>query len=118
MPLLINSFSTYKAAIGITSKNGSFKNTRVEFLPPNCTSVYQPLDQGIVANFKLLYRRYWMRFMVEHSLKNQDPIKHMHVLWAIRWIIAAWQEVTPQTIENCFIKSTLFGSRIGPRPGL
>ena len=25
-------------------------------------------------------------------------------------------EVTPQTIKNYFIKSTLFGSRIGPRP--
>lgn len=40
----------------------------------------------------------------------------MHILWAIRWSIAAWGEVTPKTIENCFIKSTLFGSRIGPRP--
>ena len=54
--------------------------------------------------------------MVEHSLQDKDPIKQMHVLWAIRWSIAAWGEVTPQTIENCFIKSTLFGSRIGPRP--
>ena len=54
--------------------------------------------------------------MVERSLQGEDPIKHMHVLWAIRWAIAAWGEVTPQTIENCFIKSTLFGSRIGPRP--
>ena len=40
----------------------------------------------------------------------------MHVLWAIRWVIAAQQEVTPQIIENCFIKSTLFGSCVGLRP--
>ena len=40
----------------------------------------------------------------------------MHVLQAIRQVIIAWQEVTPQTIKNCFIKSTLFGSCIGPRP--
>ena len=54
--------------------------------------------------------------MVEQLLKNQDPIKQMHVLWAIQQIIAAWQEVTPKTIKNCFIKSMLFGSYIGPRP--
>ena len=40
----------------------------------------------------------------------------MHVLWAIRWAIAAWGEVTSQTIDNCFVKSTLFGSREGPPP--
>ena len=54
--------------------------------------------------------------MVELSLRDEDPIKQMYVLWAIRWSAEAWKEFTPQTIENCFIKSTLFGSRIGPRP--
>ena len=114
--LLIDGFSAHKAAVRILIENGSLKNTRVEFLPPNCTLVYQPLDQGIIANFKLLYRRYWLRFMVELSLRDENPIKQMHVLWAIRWSVEAWKEVIPQTIENCFIKSTLFGSRIGPRP--
>ena len=114
--LLIDGFSAHKAAVRTLIENGSLKNTRVEFLPPNCTSVYQPLDQGIIANFKLLYRRYWLRFMVEVSLRDENPIKQMHVLWAIRWSVEAWKEVTPQTIKNCFIKSTLFGSRIGPRP--
>jgi len=56
--LLIDGFSAHKAAVRTIFKNGSLKNTRVEFLPPNYTSVYQPLDQGIIANFKLFYRRY------------------------------------------------------------
>ena len=54
--------------------------------------------------------------MVEHSVQDQDPIKQMHVLWAIRWVIAAWKEVTPKAIDNCFVKSTLFGLREGPPP--
>ena len=54
--------------------------------------------------------------MVEHTLENKDPIKQMHVLWAIKWAIAAWKEVTPQTIKNYFIKSTLFGLRENPQP--
>jgi DDE superfamily endonuclease/Tc5 transposase DNA-binding domain len=81
--LLIDGFSAHQAAVRTVLENRSLKNTRVEFLPPNCTSVYQPLDQGIIANFKALYRRYWLQFMVEHSLENRDPIKQMHVLWAI-----------------------------------
>jgi len=87
--LLLDSFSAHTAALQTLTENNTLKNIRVEFLPPNCTSVYQPLNQGIIANFKLLYRRYWLRFMVEHSLQDRDPIKQMHVLWAIRWAIAA-----------------------------
>ena len=66
--LLLDSFSAHSAALRTLTENNTLKNIRVEFLPPNCTSVYQPLDQGIIANFKLLYRRYWLRFMVEYSL--------------------------------------------------
>jgi hypothetical protein len=42
--LLINGFNTHKAAIQTALENRSLKNTRVKFLPPNCTSVFQPLN--------------------------------------------------------------------------
>ena len=32
-------------------------NTIVDFLPPNVTSVVQPLDQGIIASFKVQYKK-------------------------------------------------------------
>ena len=54
--------------------------------------------------------------MVERTLEDEDPIKQMYVLWVIRWAITAWKEVTLQTIEKCFIKSTLFRLREGPQP--
>ena len=35
----------------------SLENIELKYLPPNTTSILQPLDQGIVKNFKTLYRK-------------------------------------------------------------
>ena len=33
----------------------NLKNVRVEFFPPNCTAVLQPLDLGIIRSLKANY---------------------------------------------------------------
>src|SRR6266478_2830516 len=96
-------------------KAGTLKHTRVKFLPANATSIYQPLDQGIIKNLKAYYQCHWLQFMVDHTLNNKDPLKQCNVLWAIRWSMAAWHKVEPQTIDNCFRKTTLFGLIYGPQ---
>ena len=35
----------------------SLKNIRLEFLPPNTTSLIQPLGQGVIKNLKTFYRK-------------------------------------------------------------
>ena len=37
---------------------------RVEFLPPNTTSEIQPMDTGIIRNFKVHYKRHLMKYYV------------------------------------------------------
>ena len=75
-----------------------FSNIKVVFLPKNTTSRLQPLDAGIIKNFKVHYRR----LLLKHTLAQIDGtdltassiVKTVDVLTAIRWIII-----------NCFRKT-------------
>ena len=46
----------------LSRKGLALSHTRVVFLPPNTTSKIQPLDAGIIANFKALFRKELIRF--------------------------------------------------------
>ena len=46
--LLMDNFSAHEAGL----EQVSLTNTKVKWLPPNATSIHQPLDQGIIQNWK------------------------------------------------------------------
>jgi hypothetical protein len=57
------------------------------------------MDQGIIASFKLQYRRQWISFMVQAYEANKDPNKMVTLLKAIQWTQVAWEQmVTQKTI--------------------
>ena len=71
---------------------GKYSNIRVLFLPPNTTSKLQPLDLGIIQNFKLYYRILLMQFIlakIEECTSASDVVKSLTILHAIRWIAQA-----------------------------
>ncbi|XP_044586102.1 tigger transposable element-derived protein 6-like [Cotesia glomerata] len=75
-------------------------SVRVEFLPPNTTSKLQPMDQGIIKNFKSLYRKEVVRNMLQDLEEKRDS--RIDVLQAMRMADKAWRNVTATTIKNCF----------------
>jgi hypothetical protein len=82
-------------------------HVRIAWLPKNTTSVWQPLDQGVIANFKLHYRRNWVKYMIKEHEAGRDPQKTINLLKTIMWTRVAWESmVTSQTIYNCWVKST------------
>jgi hypothetical protein len=95
--LFMDSFSTHESGVKQLLEEDrekpwaerSLRQTRVEFLPTNATSLYQPCDQGIIANLKVYYRKLWLEFMVFCTLNDMDPLKEMTVLRACQWIIEA-----------------------------
>ena len=83
-----------------------FSNIKVVFLPKNTTSHLQPLDAGIIKNFKSHYRK----LIVKHTLSKisgstltaTQIAKSIDILTAIRWVKQAWDAVIPDTVANCF----------------
>lgn len=62
--LMLDNASVHDKAFNYTRLNGRFK---VLCLPPNVTSILQPMDQAIIATFKRLYRK--KLFVVEETRK-------------------------------------------------
>ena len=79
-------------------------DVKVVYLPPNTTSLLQPMDQGVIANFK----KYYIRRTYRQALKavEEDPNMTLSGFWksfniymCIKHIDAAWHEVA-QTNMN------------------
>jgi hypothetical protein len=74
------------------------------------------MDQGIIASFKLQYRKQWVAFMIREHEAQKNPQKTVNLLKAIQWVRVSWeQSVTPTTIKKCWWKSTLIEPSEEPR---
>ena len=85
----------------------TYSNVKLLFLPPNCTSVLQPLDQGIIQNIKANYRKRLLRTVL-HKMEETSSLKELihsvTVLDACHWVHASMNEVKASTVSKCFAK--------------
>lgn len=103
--LTMDNFSAHLAGLELAPPP---PNIRICWLPKNSTSKFQPLDQGIIQNLKIYYRKQWLRYILYHYEHNQDPLHIVTLLDCIRWLIRAWNhDILSSTILACFYKSTL-----------
>jgi len=103
--LLMDNFSAHEAAVEILEASAlPLKWTRIEWFPANTTSCFQPLDQGIIQNWKCYVRKELLRFLMVEFDAGRDYNKTHHVLRAIEWGIQAWAAVELQTISKCWQK--------------
>lgn len=79
------------------------ENIRLEFLPPNCTAVLQPLDQGIIQNAKVNFRKRLIERILINIRLNLPT--NIDVRQAIQLITGGWWNVKKETIANCWRKS-------------
>ncbi|KAK3889625.1 hypothetical protein Pcinc_006390 [Petrolisthes cinctipes] len=89
---------------------------RVMYLPPNTTSMIQPMDQGIISACK---RRYTKRYLDEvlvvleteediqedtRAARTKDNIKNYTIRSALYNLANSWQDMKATTLENCWKK--------------
>jgi len=90
----------------------SLKNIKFKLLPPNTTSLTQPLDMGVIQNLKVKYRATLVNYILEKIEDNLlepkstviDISKKINILQAIQFISDSWCDVSSQTIKNCICK--------------
>ena len=89
---------------------GQFSQIKIIFLPKNTTSRLQPLDAGIIQNFKVKYRKRLVKYglaRIQEDVSATQVVKSAYVLVAIRWLQEACKEVNNLTIKNCFEKCAI-----------
>jgi hypothetical protein len=70
------------------------------FLPPNTTSCTQPMDCGIIKNLKHIYKRKLAIKLLKAHDENVDFT--FNLLDSLSLLREAWNEVTTDTVKNCF----------------
>ncbi|KAH9110471.1 hypothetical protein LEN26_013748 [Aphanomyces euteiches] len=86
-----------------TAKNIAFVEEELSSvlctLPPNTTSVLQPLDVGVMGPFKAKLRNLWLR---DTNHPSSAVEKRMA---CIKRAIQTWEEISPETIRKAFEKA-------------
>lgn len=92
--------------------NPRLTNVDLLFLPPNSTCKTQPLDMGIIANFKVCYKRRVIERILHdigpNPATSSAPMTKITLSMAVQMMYAAWHEVKQQTVRNCFVKAGIF----------
>ncbi|GFX58736.1 tigger transposable element-derived protein 1 [Trichonephila clavipes] len=83
-------------------------NVQLVFLPPNTTSLIQPLDQSIIATFKKYYIKTTYKFILNklenESLTVKDVWKQFSIFDYLIQVASASAQIRPRTLNTCWKK--------------
>ncbi len=82
--------------------NTELTHIKLVFIPPNCTSVLQPMDAGVIRTFKHHYKRKLVSKLIHfYDVHDEGKLK-ITLLDALNFSYDAWELVTKESIINCF----------------
>lgn len=81
----------------------NLSNIKLVFYPPNTSSIIQPLDLGIIKNFKDHFRNFYMNKVVLDSINLKQY--QINLLDAIIWAKLSVWKIKKLTVQKCFERS-------------
>ncbi|KAL4148757.1 hypothetical protein QTP88_002919 [Uroleucon formosanum] len=78
------------------------QNVEPVFFPPNMTSHCQPLDQGIIQQFKKLYCKQLLQKAVADLDAGESSA--INVLNTVYWVASTQAQIKPETVKKCFLR--------------
>ena len=84
-------------------------DAHIVVIPGGLTSKLQPLDIAVNHPFKCSVRNEWDKCMSEgeHTFTLAGKQRHAKYVEVCKWVLAAWQQISTETIRNGFIKAGL-----------
>ena len=84
----------------------------IEFLPPNTTSIIQPMDGGIIAIWKRLYRKLFLERLLamgeaDKELTVDKFVKRTNVLHAIQLADEAWKSMDEEELKKVWDRTLM-----------
>ncbi|XP_049318267.1 tigger transposable element-derived protein 2-like, partial [Bactrocera dorsalis] len=84
----------------LTSECGQYKTM---FLPPNCTSIIQPMDQNVIRLTKLYYKKDLLCELVNSESDSTDIfLKQFSMYDACELLKRSWNRVSDSTLKSCW----------------
>ncbi|CAH0725634.1 unnamed protein product, partial [Brenthis ino] len=103
--LIVDNASTHPTAELLERENGQFKTT---FLPPNVTSLLQPMDQSVIETMKRHYRRQLLRKLLIEGAEDEELVLANHRKINLKdccyMVAEAWSLVTAVTLRRAWNK--------------
>lgn len=103
--LLIDNAPSHPSDVVLSSHDGKFN---VLFLPPNVTSVLQPMDQGVIETFKRFYRKQLLQMLLLDMENGEESVlssyKKLNLKDAVYMAADAWASVKDTTLEKAWNK--------------
>lgn len=79
-----------------------YDEKKIAYLPPNVTSLGQPMDQGVLNAVKKRYKKKFMLHLLltDEDLTFEEKLKNISLREVINWLHQSWEEISSKTSEG------------------